>query len=87
MRRSSSSKSSLILRLRLPSPQRLAIPAMSAEYERVFSSAKKLVIPERNCLREWIIEASECLKIWWDRELIVQQPHSKGMTPKMRIAG
>jgi len=50
----------------------LAIPAMSAECERVFSSAKKLITPERNRLAEDIIEASECLKNWWDRQLIGQ---------------
>jgi hypothetical protein len=50
----------------------LAIPAMSAEYERVFSSAKNLNAPERNRLAEDIIEASECLKNWWDRGLIQQ---------------
>jgi uncharacterized protein (DUF488 family) len=43
---------------------------MSAEYERVFNSTKKLVIPERNRLAEEIIEASEYLKNWWDRGLI-----------------
>ena len=48
----------------------LAIPAMSAECERVFSSTKKLITPERNRLAEDIIEASECLKNWWDRGLI-----------------
>jgi len=40
----------------------LAIPAMSAEFERVFSGTKKLITPERNCLAEDIIEALECLK-------------------------
>jgi hAT family C-terminal dimerisation region len=54
----------------------LAIPAMSAECERVFSSAKKLITPERNRLHEQIIEASECLKNWWDRGLIQQQPNT-----------
>jgi hypothetical protein len=44
----------------------LAILVMSAEYERVFSSAKKLITPERNRLAEEITEASECLKNWWD---------------------
>jgi hypothetical protein len=53
----------------------LAVPAMSAECERMFSSAKKLISPERNRLHEQMIEASECLKNWWDRGLIVQQPH------------
>jgi hypothetical protein len=50
----------------------LVIPAMSAECERVFSSTKKLITPERNRLAEDIIEASECLKNWWDNELIQQ---------------
>ena len=40
----------------------LAIPAISVECERVFSSAKKLITPERNYLNTRIIEASECLK-------------------------
>ena len=40
----------------------LAVPAMSAECERIFSSAKKLIGPERNRLHEQIIEASEYLK-------------------------
>jgi hypothetical protein len=40
----------------------LAIPAMYTECERVFSSTKKLTIPERNSLAEEIIEVSECLK-------------------------
>jgi hypothetical protein len=48
----------------------LVIPAISAECERVFSSAKKLISPERNRLTEEIIEASEFLNNWWDRELI-----------------
>jgi hAT family C-terminal dimerisation region len=45
---------------------------MSAECERVFSSTKKLITSERNRLAEDIIEASECLKNWWDRGLIEQ---------------
>jgi hypothetical protein len=54
----------------------LAIPAMSAECERVFSSTKKLITPERNRLTEEIIEASECLKNWWERGLIQQLQHA-----------
>ena len=46
---------------------------MSAECERVFSSTKKLITPERNRLSEESIEASEYLKNWWDRGLITQQ--------------
>jgi len=41
----------------------LAIPAMSSECERVFSSAKK-------ALADDIIEATECLKAWWAQGLI-----------------
>jgi hAT family C-terminal dimerisation region len=48
---------------------------MSAECERIFSSVKRLISPERNRLHEQIIEASECLKNWWDRGLIVQRPY------------
>ena len=42
----------------------LAIPAMSAEVERVFSSAKLLLPDSRNRLREDVIKACECLKSW-----------------------
>jgi hypothetical protein len=39
----------------------LSIPAMTAECERVFSSAKILILDRRNRLKDDIIEASECL--------------------------
>jgi hypothetical protein len=32
-----------------------------------------MATPERNRLSEGSIEASECLKNWWDRGLITQQ--------------
>ena len=51
----------------------LSCHGMSTEYERVFSSAKKLITSERNHLREDIIEACECLKTWWRSSLIEQQ--------------
>jgi hypothetical protein len=50
----------------------LSIPAMATECERTFSSAKKLITPERNALSDDTIEASECLKAWWDQGLITQ---------------
>jgi hypothetical protein len=50
----------------------LAIPAMSAECERVFSSAKKMLTPERNGLQEDVLEAAECLRAWWKESLIGQ---------------
>ena len=56
----------------------LSIPVMSAECERVFSSAKKLIIPERNALTDDTIEACECLKAWWDQGLIKGQHNVQG---------
>jgi hypothetical protein len=43
----------------------LAIPAMSADPERLFSSAKLLISDLRNRLGIDIIEAFECLKSWY----------------------
>lgn len=45
----------------------LAIPMMSAECERVFSSAKHLLTDARNRLNPDIIEANECLKHWFGK--------------------
>jgi len=42
----------------------LAIPAMSSEVERVFSSTGLMVTDRRNWLKEDIIEAAECMKSW-----------------------
>ena len=42
----------------------LSVPAMSAECEREFSSAKLLISDPRNRLSEELIEASECLWSW-----------------------
>jgi hypothetical protein len=50
----------------------LSIPGMSAEVERIFSQAKKLITDERNCLQEESVEASECKKNWLLRGLIQQ---------------
>jgi hypothetical protein len=35
-----------------------------------YSSAKKLITPERNLLGDDIIEALECLRAWWSNSLI-----------------
>jgi hypothetical protein len=48
----------------------LACPATSYECERVFSSVKRLISPDRNALGDDLIEALECLKAWWDCELV-----------------
>ena len=35
-----------------------------------FSSAKRLIAPDRNALGDDLIEALECLKAWWDNGLV-----------------
>ena len=45
----------------------LAIPMMSAECERVFSSAKHLITDSRNWLNPDIIKASKYLKHWFGK--------------------
>ena len=57
----------------------LSTPTMSAEYERVFGNTKELITLERNWLAEDIIEASEYLKNWCDRQLIGQLDDSAEM--------
>ena len=42
----------------------LSIPSMSAEIERAFSQAKKLITDERNRLGEETVTACECQKQW-----------------------
>jgi hypothetical protein len=48
----------------------LSIPAMSAEVERVFSSTKRLIPPDRNRLGDDTIELLQLLKHWWENKLI-----------------
>jgi hAT family C-terminal dimerisation region len=48
-----------------------AVTVISAECERIFSNAGKIVTPERNRLGDDIIEAGECLKAWWDSDLFM----------------
>jgi hAT family C-terminal dimerisation region len=50
----------------------LSIPATSAEVERVFSSAKLLLTPQRNSLSDERIEYLELLRYWWRNNLISQ---------------
>ena len=49
----------------------LSIPGMSAEVERLFSSAKLMLTDNRGCLKEDIIEAGECVRSWVKGELVV----------------
>lgn len=43
----------------------LSIPLMSAECERIFSVTKRFIPPDRNRLRDDIIEAMSSLKHWY----------------------
>jgi hypothetical protein len=51
----------------------LSIPAMSAEVERVFSSAKDLLTDSRNKMMDEVIEAVERLKHWYKAGAITLQ--------------
>ena len=50
----------------------LSIPAMSAELERVFSSAKLTTTPLRNALSDKTMEVLELLRYWYTRNIISQ---------------
>jgi hAT family C-terminal dimerisation region len=52
----------------------LSIPAMSAEVERVFSSAKRLTPPDRNRLNDEIMEVMQLLKYWWKNGVATTTP-------------
>ena len=54
----------------------LSIPAMSAELERVFSSAKQTATPLRNALSDQTMEVLELLKYWYKNNVITQ-PRSR----------
>lgn len=41
-----------------------AMPAMSSECERAFSSAKRLISEQRYNLKSDIIEADQCIRSW-----------------------
>ena len=51
----------------------LSCPAMSAECERVFSNCKLMITPNRCHLADDVIEAAECLRIWWLRGIIPKE--------------
>jgi hAT family C-terminal dimerisation region len=46
---------------------------MSAEVERVFSSAKRLIGPDQMRLNDDTIEYLELLKYWWSKGIVTQQ--------------
>jgi len=46
----------------------ISIPVMSAEVERVFSQAKRLIITDRNRMNDETIEVLQLLKNWWNNE-------------------
>jgi hypothetical protein len=60
------------LKLRQQAYDLLSIPAMSAEVERVFSSAKRTISLDRHALSDETIEQLELLRYWWLRGLATQ---------------
>src|SRR5271156_404388 len=50
----------------------LSIPAISTEYERVFSSTKKFITSMRSLLKADIPKATKYLKASWDCGIILQ---------------
>ncbi|KAF2834130.1 hypothetical protein M501DRAFT_944829 [Patellaria atrata CBS 101060] len=54
-----------------------ALPCISDECERVFSSAKHLISDARNRLQADIIEASECLRSWFGPPISDEANQSK----------
>ena len=77
----------------------LAIPAMSSEVERVFSSTGLMITDRRNRLKEDIIEAVECMKSWQSNgglgsfknieqvRVILEQLEGKTMTVRQKDKG
>ncbi len=57
---------------------------MLTECERVFSTAKKTIIPGRNALSDVIVEACECLKAWWNNNVMsgAIEPKTSGLKRK-----
>jgi hypothetical protein len=51
---------------------------MSAECERIFSSAERLIVREINALADDTIKDCEYLKAWWDQGLIRGQHDVQG---------
>lgn len=52
----------------------LSIPAMSAEVERVLSSTKRTLTPDRNALTIESLEIIELL--WWRGDIVLQKSDS-----------
>ena len=51
----------------------LSIPAMSAEIERIFSTAKRLITTDRAALTDETVEILLLLKYWWDHKIVLQR--------------
>jgi hypothetical protein len=47
-----------------------AMPGMSSECERSFSSAKRLITDDRYSLKADIIEADQCVKSWFKNDIV-----------------
>ena len=56
----------------------LSIPAMSADPEHLFSSAKITISDRRNRLGIYTVEALECLKSWLKIEVLIDDDEEDG---------
>jgi hypothetical protein len=65
----------------------LALPASSAECERVFSSAKLLITSVRNRLNPDIVDMNECLKSWFAKEEGPESQKDQSFTAEEGISG
>jgi hypothetical protein len=53
--------------------------------ERVFSAARRTLIPERNVLGLKIFEACKCLWWWWRNGVVTGRLTAGPMTPRVQI--
>lgn len=56
----------------------LSIPTISADPERLFSSAKITISDRRNRLGIYTVEALECLKSWLKIEVLINDDEEDG---------
>jgi hypothetical protein len=57
----------------------LSVPIMSIEIERVFSQTKRSIPQDRNRLTNAMVEATQCMKHWFDSGLLYpDQPSIRG---------
>jgi hypothetical protein len=59
----------------------LSVPAMSAEMERLFAQARRVITVDRNRLKTENLEVLLCMKHWLDADILPDQRSSEGTLP------